>query len=171
MADAPLPDAPLPDPHQLPLERKWGVWVKHSATEWTRENLKKVFVIRTVADMWGLIHHIPEACVGSSNIFLIEESMIPLWELNGDVFRHGGCWSTVVKRGDWREMLTQLVATLVGETKFSTSVRGCCVIPVSKSQCISKVWCTMRNDADCTDLAECMAQWGKHMPRFKPFTA
>ena len=138
----------LPDPATLYFEREWTFWLKINNSGWTPENFIRGNVIKTVKDMWCTIHHISPKCLSNVNIFIMEDGRIPLVESNGDTFVSGGSWSVVIKRQDWRKVIQETIMALMGEIKFSDSIRGTWLVPVNNTHTIVKLWSIDRNDRD-----------------------
>lgn len=154
---------------QLTFENSWDMWVKTNASAWALKEMKHVYTIRTISDMWMILNNIPASYVGVCNIFLMHSGVKPLWESNGTLFRKGGCWSVVIRRQAWKEVVNELIMSLVGETFFGDNIRGACIVPVSTSQVICKIWCTSKSTEDSTALTNSLKTFGASGARFKEF--
>lgn len=158
----------LPDPSTLFFEREWTLWLKINNSEWTPENFKKGNVIRTVSDMWSTLHHIDPRYISQVNMFIMENSRIPLVESNGDTFIYGGSWSVVIKRQDWDHVIREIFIALMGESKFSDSIRGSCIVPVNISHTIVKLWSVDRCEDDGKALESLFENTNARFKKFDP---
>lgn len=131
--------------------------------------IRPVVHIQSVADMWGVLNHIPNSYVGVANIFVMEHNLEPLWEMNSDVFQAGGCWSVVIRHHPWATVLNEIVMALCGEAFFDIHVKGVCVIPVTQQHTICKIWCTRENAKDAHALTHALARFRASGARFKRF--
>lgn len=155
---------------QLSFERGWTVYFKNNSAPWEVEHFKNVFTIHTIADFWRFYNNVPNGMLGLYNMFMMANDVLPLWELNGNLFTRGGCWSVVIRsRGAWLAVMHELAMALVGEIKFSERVLGVCFVPVSENHIICKLWCTGHNDEDGQALANVMSQFSISAARFKGF--
>lgn len=154
---------------QLALERQWTLWIKRNYTPWDTKHMQCVYTMQTVAEMWQVLNNIPRSCVGVCNMFIMHTGVAPLWENNGSLFEHGGCWSVVIRKHAWRDVMNQLVMSLMGETTFGASVRGACIVPVAASHVICKIWCTQRDACDSKALVTALHDFGASGARFKEF--
>lgn len=134
------------------LINSWTLWMKLNDSEWKQEHFTKIFEVSTIADMWGLLHNIPESWVSTVNMFFMSEDTIPLVECNDSLFADGGAWSVVVKRNEWRDSMNEIVASLFCGTLFSSFVKGLCLVPVTKSHLMVKLWSTKEYKDDGTKL-------------------
>ena len=157
---------PLPDPSTLFFEREWTFWIKVNNSDWLASSFHKIYVIKTVKDMWGIINNLSSKMLSSVNIFIMEQERIPLVESHGDTFKYGGTWSVVIKKQNWIRVLSDVFVALLGETKFSSSIRGACIVPVNQAHIIVKLWSTDRNENDA-EVIESL--FGNTTARFKPF--
>lgn len=156
----------LPDASTLFFERTWTFWVKLNNTDWDINQFYKCTTLKTIKDMWSVLNNIDDNYPSCVNIFIMENDRIPLVENNGNTFIHGGLWSVVIKRNNWKLTLREVVLALVGELEFSDSVKGVCVIPVTTSHVIVKLWSVDRNEIDGTTLE---SLFPNTKSRFKPF--
>ena len=156
---------------QLSFERDWTLYLKNNSSEWVMSQMKNVFTIHTIADFWRFFNNVPRGVLGLYNMFMMQSTVLPLWELNGALFNKGGCWSVVIRtRGAWLTVIHELSMALVGELTFSERVMGACFVPVSDSHIICKLWCTAKNDADGTALSDVLSQFSGSAARFKEFS-
>tara|TARA_B110000046_G_C12729289_1_gene287862 strand:+ start:108 stop:611 length:504 start_codon:yes stop_codon:yes gene_type:complete len=154
---------------QLTFENGWDFWVKTNASAWDLKKMKQIYTIRTIADMWHILNNVPSQYVGICNIFIMHSGVKPLWESNGSMFQNGGCWSVVIRKHGWRDILNELVMSLVGEMFFGDNVKGACIIPVSTTHVICKIWCTSKMIKDSTSLTNALSTFGADGARFKQF--
>lgn len=158
----------LPDASALPLERSWVYWCKCNTRPWKLSCMQRMARIDTVESLWRVLNNVAAAALARTNLFFMQDGVVPLWEDNGDVFtRGGGCWSIVVRRMAWRQTCNEAVVALAGEHAFSDAIRGCCVVPVSASHCICKLWATKSKVADREALEAIFPGCGA--ARFKKF--
>lgn len=157
------------DPTKLELHRRWDSFIKFNSNDWEIEHFKNVFTICTVADMWGLLNNIPDSCTGKVNLFFMEKGLVPLWEHHKDIFSNGGCWSTIVKHKQWKVSMNDICMSVLGEALFDENdVKGICIVPVSMTHCIIKIWVTTHSDINGKLLKSCLADCCE--PRFKRFS-
>ena len=159
-----------PDPNSLFLHREWTLWIKVNTDSWVKRNFKRIFTLRTVAEMWGVLNNIPVLLAGQANIFFMVDDLVPLWEERKDIWSKGGCWSTIVKENNWLETMRDICATTFGESTFSENVKGICIVPVSQSHCIVKMWTTKKSEVNNKLLQQSLSHLGCCPPRFKSFS-
>lgn len=157
-------------PETLFFHREWTCFIKFNNVEWTVQNFQNVYTIKTIKDFWSILNNIPESLTGISNIFFMENENVPLWEANQDLWRGGGCWSTIIKGTNWIVSMKEICMAVMGETKFDDAqVKGICVVPVSKAHCIIKLWSTVKCDTIGHMLKESLECLECCQPRFKSF--
>jgi hypothetical protein len=154
---------------QLTFEHEWDVWVKTNMNAWDINEMKHIYTIRTIAEMWQLLNNIPPSYVGLCNVFIMHKDVKPVWETNGEMFKNGGCWSVVVRKHEWRHVFNELVMALLGELLFGASVKGACLVPVNTTHVICKIWCTTKSKIDATALTKAMRTLDPSTARFKEF--
>ena len=154
----------------LSFERTWNVWLKLNKHDWNLNNFTKLLKVATIPDMWGLLHHLPDSIVSTSNLFVMEEHIVPLTEMNEGVFDNGGAWSVVMKRCNVFNVINETFMALMGELTFSERVKGACIVPVNTNHVIVKIWTSSKNDEDADALYNSMAEYNPSAPRFKAFT-
>jgi len=154
----------------LSFHREWTLYIKSNASDWKRENFKNVYRIKTIKDMWQLLNNIPESLTGLTNIFFMENDIIPLWELDKKLWSKGGCWSTIIKGNHWFEAMNEACMILLGESLFDDSeVKGLCIVPVTPNHCIVKLWATTSSANTGTQLKKSLERFNCCTPRFKSF--
>lgn len=158
---------------QLFFEKPWQVYLKRNTSEWTLSAMPKVFCITTIADFWQFYNNMSPSLVGVCNIFMMADSVLPLWEKNAELFQKGGCWSVVVRsRNSWLQAMQSVAMALVGECVFDDSrVKGVCYVPVSEGHVICKIWCTHHNDLDGKQLAHVLSDFQCSAARYKAFSS
>lgn len=141
-----LPEEMKTFAQNLALERPWTCFVKVNEHSWTKDAFTKITSVSNVADVWMVLNEFArnEVLSGYVNIFFMESEMLPLAEDNRDVWKKGGCWSTILKGQNWITSMQTIVLTVLGESVFDKTVKGVCVVPVSQQHCIVKIWCTDR---------------------------
>ena len=154
---------------KLTFENKWDVWVKANTSAWELKEMKHVFTVHTIADMWSLLNNIPTSYVGVCNIFLMHSGVKPLWETNGALFRNGGCWSVVIRKHAWKDVIDELIMSLLGEAFFGENIKGACIVPVSMSHVICKIWCVTKSKRDSISLLNALETFDASGARFKEF--
>jgi len=102
------------------LNTKWVLWfLKGDRTRSWEECLKRVAVLETVEDFWGLYNNIQPASglTWGSDFYLFREGIKPMWEDPDNV--KGGRWLMVVERTKRAERLDvcwlELMLALLGE--------------------------------------------------------
>lgn len=155
----------------LDLHTPWTLWVKANETPWNLTDIHRVGSIANVAEMWGMLHHIPSTWCGVTNLFLMREDTLPLHEKNA-IFSRGkaGVWSIVVRRRPWTECLRIATMAVAGEAAFGDAIHGLCVVPVSAQHTICKVWATQKQQSDAAALLGIFEGLTNVQPRFKLFT-
>ena len=163
----------LMDPATLRLHRQWTFWAKHNNNPWEQEMFGCKFVIETVEDMWRLLNNIPvQNMTGRANLFFMADGMLPLWEQNMSTWAKGGCWSTIIKGTPWQRAMFLICSVVFGETVFDEQyLRGICIIPVTGTHCIVKIWSTIKRDEDGSLLRDVTKELNSCPPRFKSFVA
>lgn len=157
------------DPGSLLLHRHWTMWLKANNAAWKKENFKRVFTLKNVKEMWQLLNNIPVSIAGQANIFFMSEELVPLTEERQDLWKQGGCWSTIVKENNWVTTMQDICASTFGETVFGDDVKGLCIVPVSANHCIVKMWTTRKSEATSAHLHKSLCHLGCCAPRFKSF--
>ena len=155
----------------LSFERDWALYLKSNTSGWEMKHMKHIFTVHTIADFWRMYNNIPLGVLGAYNLFMMQHDVLPLWELNGDLFRKGGgCWSVVIRsRGSWLSVMHELAMAIVGEVTFSERVLGVCFVPVSESHIICKIWCSQKRDEDGKHLSSVLCSFTASAARFKGF--
>lgn len=156
---------------QLTFQHNWDLWIKTNASAWDLKEMKHIGTIHTIAEMWSILNNVPASCVGYCNIFLMHSGVKPLWESNGALFHTGGCWSVVIRKHIWKDVFNEVIMSLVGETFFGDNVKGACIVPVSASHVICKIWCTSKSTMDSASLTRALETFGASGARFKSFAA
>lgn len=152
------------------LQRSWTLWMKSNNDCWNYDSFKSISKIYTIQDMWKVMNNIPASVTGKVNLFFMEGDMVPLWEQHNQVFAKGGCWSTIIKGVEWNVAMKEIVMTLFGESKFDENeVKGLCIVPVSFTHSIIKIWTTICSDKNGKLLKEVLCKENCCLPRFKAF--
>uniref|UniRef100_A0A7E4UQX0 eIF-4F 25 kDa subunit n=1 Tax=Panagrellus redivivus TaxID=6233 RepID=A0A7E4UQX0_PANRE len=102
------------------LHSKWVLWfLKGDRQRSWEECLKKVAVLETVEDFWGLYNNIQPASglTWGSDYYLFREGIKPMWEDPSNI--KGGRWLTIIERTKRAERLDvcwlELMMALIGE--------------------------------------------------------
>ena len=102
------------------LNSKWVLWfLKGDRNRSWEECLKRVAVLETVEDFWGLYSNIqpPTGLPWNSDYYLFREGIKPMWEDPSNI--KGGRWLTQIERTKRAERLDscwlELMMALVGE--------------------------------------------------------
>lgn len=113
---------------------------------WKKDAFLPISTNTNIAEMWQTLNEFGrnKHLAGHINIFFMQDDMLPLAEENVETWKDGGCWSTIIKGEDWIESMKSIVLTVFGESVFDESVKGVCVVPVSQTHCIVKIWCTTK---------------------------
>jgi hypothetical protein len=120
--------------------------------------------------MWQVLNNIPETFTGLTNIFFMENDIVPLWELDKSLWSKGGCWSTIIKGNHWFEAMKETCMVVFGESLFDDSeVKGICIVPVTPNHCIVKIWATTSSANVGSQLKKTLERFNCCTPRFKSF--
>lgn len=156
----------------MQFERKWTLFIKLNNDAWEKEKFKYIYKITNVKEMWQVLNNIPTGLAGCSNIFFMEENLLPLWEDNKQVWERGGCWSTIIKGIEWKKTMNEICMLIMGECIFDMdNIKGICIVPVTTTHCIVKLWATDKSDKNCELLKNNLSELQCCMPRFKAFVA
>lgn len=154
----------------LSFHRDWTLYIKSNNSDWKQQNFKKIYKIITIKDMWQVLNNIPESLTGLTNIFFMENDIVPLWELDKTLWSKGGCWSTIIKGNHWFEAMKEACMVVFGESLFDDSaVKGVCIVPVTSNHCIIKIWATTSSANTGTQLKKTLDRFNCCAPRFKSF--
>ena len=154
----------------LSFHRDWTLYIKINNSDWKKGNFKKIYRITTIKDMWQVLNNIPETLTGLTNIFFMENDIVPLWELDKPLWSKGGCWSTIIKENHWFEAMKEVCMVVFGESQFDDSeVKGICIVPVNPNHCILKLWVTTTSANIGTQLKKTLKIFNCCTPRFKSF--
>lgn len=154
----------------LSFHRDWTLYIKTNNSDWKQEHFKKIYRITTIKDMWQVLNNIPETLTGLTNIFFMENDIVPLWELDKSLWSKGGCWSTIIKGNHWFEAMKEACMVVFGESLFDDSeVKGICIVPVTPNHCIVKIWATTSSANIGTQLKKTLDRFNCCTPRFKSF--
>ena len=155
----------------LSFEREWTFYVKSNSSDWKQENFNNIYKIRTIKDMWQVLNNIPESLTGYTNIFFMENDIVPLWELDKKLWSKGGCWSTIIKGTHWFDSMIETCMVLFGESLFNDlEVKGLCIVPVTQTHSIVKLWSTSNSSETSNHLEKTLERFNCCTPRFKPFS-
>lgn len=154
----------------LSFHREWTLYIKTNNSDWKKENFNNIYKIKTIKDMWQVLNNIPESLTGLTNIFFMENDTVPLWELDKKMWSKGGCWSTIIKGSNWIDSMKEACMVVFGETLFDDSeVKGICIVPVTTTHCIVKLWSTSSSLKTGASLKSTLEKFNCCNPRFKAF--
>jgi len=153
----------------LSFHREWTLYVKSNKSDWKKENFKNIYKIKTIKDMWQVLNNIPECLTGLTNIFFMENDIVPLWELDKQLWSKGGCWSTIIKGTHWIDSMKEACMIVFGELLFDLEIKGLCIVPVTLHHCIVKLWSTSSSEQTGTQLEKALEALNCCNPRFKSF--
>ena len=129
--------------HQL--DDKWVLWahLPHDIN-WNLQSYKKIIGFNALEDIIALNQHISDSVIKNCMLFLMKDSITPLWEDKQNV--KGGCFSFKVNNKNIVSAWKRLIYCLVGNTitcddKLNNNITGITISP-KKSFCIIKVWLT-----------------------------
>lgn len=146
------------------------MYIKLNTSTWEVDNFKSMYKIKSVKDMWQVLNNVPDSLAGVTNIFFMENDIVPLWEANVQLWSNGGCWSTIVKGPHWIKTMKEICITVMGESVFDDRVKGICIVPVGANHCIVKLWSTINSDEISTMFKSSLESITCCQPRFKAFT-
>jgi len=154
----------------LSFHRDWTLYIKNNNSDWKQENFKKIYRINTIKDMWQVLNNIPESLTGNTNIFFMENDIVPLWELDKPLWSKGGCWSTIIKGNHWFQAMKEACMVVFGESLFDDSeIKGICIVPVTPNHCIVKIWATTSSANTGIQLKKTLERFNCCTPKFKYF--
>ena len=155
----------------LAFHREWTLYIKRNDRSWEKDNFKVFYKIKTIKDMWQVLNNTPDTLTGVTNIFFMENDVIPLWEENKELWMKGGCWSTIIKGIPWIDSMKEISMVVFGESIFSDNeVKGMCIVPVGFSHCIVKLWSTSSSEKIGKQLKQALEKLNCCQPRFKAFS-
>lgn len=155
----------------LSFHRNWTFYIKFNHSGWEKLSFKNLYKIRTIKDMWQVLNNVPNGLTGVSNIFFMENDVLPLWEEDKELWSKGGCWSTIIKGSSWIDSMKEICMLVFGESVFEDhEVKGVCVVPVGARHCIIKLWCTSSSETIGAQLKSSLEDMSCCQPRFKAFS-
>eukprot|EP00842_Homolaphlyctis_polyrhiza_P004838 jgi/Hompol1/5355/HPOL_001470-RA len=143
-----------------PLQHHWVLWFdspskKATVKDWS-ENLKKLIVITTVEDFWGVFNYIAPASEIplSANYHLFKEGIKPEWEDPQN--SEGGKWSYIVGKGKKSELdkswINLLMAAVGEQFTHGHDITGI-VVSIRKAQDRIALWTkSWKDEAVCLSI-------------------
>ena len=133
------------------LSDKWTLWahLPHD-TDWSLKSYKNIVLLDSVEATLTLIENFPEVMVKNCMLFLMRNTVNPIWEDAKN--KSGGCFSYKVNNKFVFECWKKLSYLLVGESLLENydetkRITGISISP-KKSFCVIKIW---MEDCSITD--------------------
>lgn len=130
----------MEDGSKLKLNSEWDLWVHDiDSNDWTINDYKKIFTIKTVSDFWKLFNNITKLNHKYYHFFLMRNGILPIWEDVNN--RNGGICSLKSDMNKGIDIFTVLGAHAVGETMLQdmNDLNGISFSP-KNNWVILKVW-------------------------------
>lgn len=127
--------------------------------DWTYDSYLQVATVGSVKDFWKLYNTI-DTTLSDGMYFVMREHVFPCWDDQYNI--NGGNVSIKVSHEDTRDVVTQMIKSLVGETLVKpefledwTEVNGLSVSP-KKAFNIVKLWLATDklSNAECFDIPQ-----------------
>ena len=125
------------------LYDNWNVWIYENSNDWSKNNLKVIFNIKTIQDFILFDNNLKnnKQNLLNKHIFIMKNDIVPLWEEKEN--KNGGCWTFKISKYDSLKEFLHLFLLIITNNflveNHNNHINGI-TFCIKNNNCIVQIW-------------------------------